>query len=504
MTRIGRRPILLLGLLAALAPAGGGSGADCQLAWTTVPGMNGGEELNSLSGLAVVSDDDIWASGSYTKGANRHSLIQHWDGKSWNTVPSHDGSRKTNWLNGMTAVSKDDVWVVGYSTDQDVGESLSETLIQEWDGRTWNLIPSPNLTAADVGEEFGGYPVSNELFGIAAVSAGDIWAVGRSFTVSQGQELIIHWDGASWSVVPSPHPGQLAWLRGVVVVSKEDVWALGEHYVEVLGGGEEGGGGVVQQNLIEHWDGLTWSVVPSPNIPPAVNGILGGSAVSATDIWAVGYHLAAFGVNQVNHPTILHWDGVEWSAAPAKTINSENAWLFSVSAFSAEDVFAVGFYDTGPPLPKIHTLVEHWNGLEWSILPSADPGDHNYLHAAAAIFPDNVWAVGTTVEGEVINNVLIERYTSTCLRGVFLRGDSNADGTVNISDALATLSYLFIGGDTVRCLDALDADDDGSIVITDAIFVLEFLFQGAEGIPEPYPAPGLDPTSDPFDCTDTV
>ena len=59
---------------------------------------------------------------------------------------------------------------------------------RRWDGRAWNIVPSPNLTEADVSEEFGGYPVSNELLGIAAVSKDDIWAIGRSFTISQGQE----------------------------------------------------------------------------------------------------------------------------------------------------------------------------------------------------------------------------------------------------------------------------------------------------------------------------
>lgn len=68
----------------------------------------------------------------------------------------------------------------------------------------------------------------------------------------------------------------------------------------------------------------------------------------------------------------------------------------------------------------------------------------------------------------------------------FLRGDSNADGALNISDGVFALSYLFLGGNPPTCLDAVDADDSGMLNITDAIFTLEFLFLGG---PQP-PAPG--------------
>ena len=55
------------------------------------------------------------------------------------------------------------------------------------------------------------------------------------------------------------------------------------------------------QTLIEHWNGTTWSVVASPNVGTQLNGLNGVTAVSTSDIWAVGsdgntggaYHPAA-------------------------------------------------------------------------------------------------------------------------------------------------------------------------------------------------------------------
>ncbi len=72
---------------------------------------------------------------------------------------------------------------------------------------------------------------------------------------------------------------------------------------------------------------------------------------------------------------------------------------------------------------------------------------------------------------------------------VFHRGDSNTDGTVDISDAVAVLGYLFLGGSPLRCLEAANANDDTYIDLSDGIYILNFLFTGG---PVP-PSPGAPP-----------
>jgi hypothetical protein len=84
--------------------------------------------------------------------------------------------------------------------------------------------------------------------------------------------------------------------------------------------------------------------------------------------------------------------------------------------------------------------------------------------------------------------------------GLFIRGDSNQDGHVDLSDPVFTLANLFLGGDPPLCIDALDADDDGQVIITDAIFTLGYLFLGTNLIPAPFPDPGVDPTEDALGC----
>ena len=90
---------------------------------------------------------------------------------------------------------------------------------------------------------------------------------------------------------------------------------------------------------------------------------------------------------------------------------------------------------------------------------------------------------------------------------VFLRGEVNGDGSVDLSDVLALLNWSFANSDrTTRsveldCEDAADANDDGAIDVSDALTQLNALYLGGA----PLPAPGkdecgVDPTSDELGC----
>jgi hypothetical protein len=69
----------------------------------------------------------------------------------------------------------------------------------------------------------------------------------------------------------------------------------------------------------------------------------------------------------------------------------------------------------------------------------------------------------------------------------FRRGDADASGKLDLTDAIFVLGFLFQGGATPSCLDAADADDSGALDLTDAIFILGFLFQGGGAPPAPGP-----------------
>ncbi len=81
----------------------------------------------------------------------------------------------------------------------------------------------------------------------------------------------------------------------------------------------------------------------------------------------------------------------------------------------------------------------------------------------------------------------------------FRRGDVNADGRLNVSDAIRTLEHLF-SEKQVPCLDAADSNDDGVLNIADAIYLLGYLFSGSAPPPEPLSKCNADPTEDGLSC----
>lgn len=108
--------------------------------------------------------------------------------------------------------------------------------------------------------------------------------------------------------------------------------------------------------------------------------------------------------------------------------------------------------------------------------------------------PDLV-AVGTQRFAELMKLKAFED-----LPAPFLRGDSDANGDVNLTDAITTLNYLFLGGPVPPCEDGADADDSGGLDLTDAIATLMFLFLGGDPLPPPFPDPGADPSPDSLTC----
>lgn len=80
-------------------------------------------------------------------------------------------------------------------------------------------------------------------------------------------------------------------------------------------------------------------------------------------------------------------------------------------------------------------------------------------------------------------------------RQAFIRGDSNFDGVVDVSDPIDVLVALFFvgGGERhFRCPNSADANDDNQTDISDAIYSLAFLFVGGPPMPQPFPEPGFD------------
>jgi hypothetical protein len=283
-------------------------------------------------------------------------------------------------------------------------------------GLAWRTVsnPTPGL---------GG-----QFLGVAVNSASDVWAVGY-YGSSSGlvQTLVEHWDGTQWSVVSSPNVQSTDnRLLAADAVSPNDVWAVG-YYRDELDR---------PFTLTLHWNGTQWSVIPSPNGIFSNNILSAVAAVSTNDVWAVG----TTGVNNL----ALHWNGTQWSTVPIPNSGSgSHNVLTGLTAISANDIWAVGNYDTGNGFEQTRTI--HWDGTQWTIIPSPNPqNDGNYLRGVAGIASNDVWAVGYSDNGTGAQT-LVEHWDGTAWSIVPSPNVSSGPNELNAVTALAANNVWAVG-----------------------------------------------------------
>ena len=327
----------------------------------------------------------------------------------------------TNQLLAAAAVSENDVWAVGWAQDPNRPPYFRRTLIQHFDGTSWSIVPSPNREADHY----------NVLHAVSGTSANDVWAVGVSHDGSfPSRTLIQHWNGTQWSIVASPSPGtQTNELLGVAAISADDVWAVGSRI------------GVETREpidtLVLHWDGSAWSEVPSPNVSGGANQLIGITALAANDVWAVGF--AAGG------PLAMHWNGTAWRLVPVeRNAGSGSDWLAAVAGSAGQEMWAVG-QGRGLYSNRAFATVRRWDGIHWTekvcrAASASNPpegyeggGPDAYLTGVSAASSNDVWAVGVRGSGPMILHWDGEAWTTVTHPRAFpnsavLRGVATSSG----------------------------------------------------------------------------
>ena len=346
----------------------GANGLVCEPSWSTVASS---EHLPKPSAIATIASNDIWVVGSTRKSEEYiRTGAEHWDGSSWSQFPTPDVGTGENMLNAVDASASNDVWAVGYS-----GVSgRYNTLIEHWDGTQWRVVTSPN--AGTTGD--------NTLTSVDALSSTNAWAVGSSRTATSRKSLIQRWNGTSWAIVSSPNPGTLGnSLLGVAAAGPNDIWAVGW---------KNSGDGL--KSLLLHYDGTGWTEgVAVPKVGTGDNVLTDVSAVSDDDVWATGYY-----VDGTQYKTLtLHYNGTTWSHVPSPNGADGTSILRGIDAFSPANAWAVGF-EYRAALNHYVASIQHWNGSSWTAFPSAiskdATKDSDMYDVAKAPDTSQVWAVG--------------------------------------------------------------------------------------------------------------
>ena len=365
--------------------------------WSIVSSPNTSPtENNRLFGVACISASDCWAVGyGFNTDGFPQTLIVRWDGTSWLSVESPNTSATLrNVLSAVNCMSASNCWAVGYSVNN---ADVVETLIERWDGTGWAIVDSPNTSATQ----------DNYLFSVTCVpAAADCWAVGHYLNDATGsyQALIEHWDGDLWTIglAPSPSITQSSGLFGVTCVSTSDCWAVGQSFNDISG---------VYQALIEHWDGISWTIVISSNSDfTQANGLFAITCGSASDCWAVGHYFNTEGVAQT---LIERWDGNSWAivSSPGTGTSQPNGLVAVTCVPAAADCWVVGYYYNAEDIAQ--TLIERWDGAAWAIVdsPNATATQSNFLSGVACVTASDCWAVGYHAPGTFQN--LIEHWDGT-------------------------------------------------------------------------------------------
>lgn len=125
-------------------------------------------------------------------------------------------------------------------------------------------------------------------------------------------------------------------------------------------------------------------------------------------------------------------------------------------------------------------------------------GTRNAAAVGWHLFVNGVWISQSASQHPLWSgDSVVARYRSVAPE--FVRGDSNADGAVDVSDAVTSLGHKFRGR-PAACPDAADFDDDGTLTVSDDVGLLHYLFRAGPSPPDPHPFPGPDPTTDALGC----
>ena len=251
------------------------------------------------------------------------------------------------------AVSARDIWAVG-DVNLNNGGSGTGPFVRRWNGRRWTIVHLP----AAYGDGF--------VDAVAASSATNVWLFGEYD--DNKYVFALRWNG-SWKQM-GRWPNVTGGADSALVLGPRDVWLFGE--VGTL-----------------HFNGHRWHSYKL-SVP-----LYEASAISASDIWAVGYPLDTYA------PAVAHWHGGRWTIRllPPASSRFPTTTPVAVLAFSDQNVWIAGAATTAGG--SVRALLLHWSGRSWHSY--LGPGRENYFEALVADGAGGLWlAYGVPLDAPAV------------------------------------------------------------------------------------------------------
>jgi hypothetical protein len=238
------------------------------------------------------------------------------------------------------------------------------------------------------------------------------WFLGQIPGTSAFQNFTLaeHWNGSTWTIVPSPSPklpGGGALLSSVSCTSTTSCMAVGQSQVF-----HEPGGFVILHPFAESWNGTKWSVVATPTLTNAGASLNGVSCTSAPNCMAVGNE------GTRRNPTLFtlaeQWDGTAWKVVTTPPpLTPGGTALSTVSCTSPSACMAAGYFGFSNGFGTSLTLAEQWDGTQWRFRTTPTPGNSGSFGGIMCTAPAACIALGghrTTNHNQV---TLAEQWNGT-------------------------------------------------------------------------------------------
>ncbi|HKZ14084.1 MAG TPA: fibronectin type III domain-containing protein [Solirubrobacterales bacterium] len=332
--------------------------------WSIQASPNAAQRYNLLVDVSCTSASACTSVGEDSPGfgQNPESLAERWNGSLWSTqvVVNPELPIETE----LKAVScSSNTLCIG------VGKNLfaEKGFVEVWNGTSWMVASS-----------FAG-----EMRKISCNSGGCI-TVGVKGGVAEA--WLVFQIGGAWTITSMsptlPSGGTETVLSGLSCSASTACTAVGSYK------GPEG----TYHPLVERWNGTVWSLQSAPNPAggSAQNAMLGVSCTGAPSCVAVG--------EAAGKPVAETWNGSSWSlsASPPLPAGAKAATFAAVSCGSWKACMAVGSSNEGAGTEK--SLAERWNGSAWSIVPTPAPaGAKGFVNLTdvACLSPNACFAAGS-------------------------------------------------------------------------------------------------------------
>jgi hypothetical protein len=211
----------------------------------------------------------------------------------------------------VVAPSKGDAWAFGTGNAAFRGGPVAA----RWNGARWSPASLPA-------------GLTDVIEAASAPSASNLWAIS-----GLGQ-YVLHWNGKKWAVAKRWTASGENQLTGVTALSAANVWVFG-------------GPGFTNGLGTWHYNGHNWA-----ELGGAAGGIERASALSASNIWAIGSATAS-------SDSLVRYNGKRWARVAA--FAPKNFVFSDIAAISRTNVWTVGQASGG----QGPTVAYHWNGTRW-------------------------------------------------------------------------------------------------------------------------------------------